>query len=84
MSYEVIRCLVFEIFRFDNAVSSIESHFTITIQGQTLKGKNSINYLENFQGINLEWQLRRKPTLTPSAYLDHNEKNYYIQVELPA
>jgi len=80
----VIRCLVFEIFRFDNAVSSIENHFTITTQGQTLKGKNSINYLENFQGINLEWQLRRKPTLTLSAYLDHNEKNYYIQVELPA
>jgi hypothetical protein len=28
--YEVIRCLVFEIFHFDNAVSSIECQFTIT------------------------------------------------------
>ncbi len=26
---------------------------------------------------------KEKPTLTPNAYIDHDEKNYYIQVELP-
>lgn len=24
-----------------------------------------------------------KPTLTPMMYMDHDDKNYYIQVELP-
>ena len=24
-----------------------------------------------------------KPTLTPTTYMDHDQKNYYIQVELP-
>ncbi len=24
-----------------------------------------------------------KPTLTPNAFMDHDQKNYYIQVELP-
>ena len=26
---------------------------------------------------------KEKPTMTPNAYMDHDEKFYYIQVELP-
>ena len=26
---------------------------------------------------------KEKPTLAPNTYIDHDEKNYYIQVELP-
>ncbi len=26
---------------------------------------------------------RSKPSMAPTMYLDHDEKNYYIQVELP-
>ena len=26
---------------------------------------------------------KEKPTLTPNVYIDHDLKNYYIQVELP-
>jgi HSP20 family molecular chaperone IbpA len=24
-----------------------------------------------------------KPSMTPNAYIDHDEKNYYIQIDLP-
>ena len=26
---------------------------------------------------------KEKPTMTPNAFMDHDKKNYYIQVELP-
>jgi HSP20 family protein len=26
---------------------------------------------------------KEKPTITPNTYIDHDQKNYYIQVELP-
>lgn len=26
---------------------------------------------------------KAKPSMTPTMYMDHDEKNYYIQVELP-